>query len=135
LHDQPEKKQGRNNLQIPKAQIIKSEKHRRFVASKSCVICLNPYTQCCHIRSIPNYGNVGMSVRNDAFCIPMCVEHHLEQHKIGEYIFYSKYYINPVYVSEQLCKISPCKKIQGLKEGFFDEYRKYFKDNAKSDVR
>ena len=122
-------------MQKLKAQIIKSEKHRRFVASKNCIICLNPYTQCCHIRTIPNYGNVGMSVRNDAFCIPMCVEHHKEQHLLGEYKFYFKYNINPVYVSEQLCKISPCKKIQNLKANFFDEYRQYFKSNPKGNVQ
>jgi len=122
-------------LQIKKAKIIKSEKHRRFVASFSCIICKSPDVQCAHIRSIPNYGNVGMSVRNDAFCLPLCISHHLEQHKIGEYKFYSKYYINPVYISEQLCKISICKKIQTLPKDFFDEYRQYYKNNPKGDVR
>ena len=121
-------------MQIRKVKIIKSEKHRRFVASFNCIICKSPNVQCAHIRSIPNYGNVGMSVRNDAFCLPLCIEHHTEQHKIGEFKFYSKYYINPVYISEQLCKISICKKIKTLPTDFFDEYRQYYKNDPKGNV-
>jgi len=122
-------------MQIRKVKIIKSEKHRRFVASYSCIICKSPNVQCAHIRSIPNYGNVGMSVRNDAFCLPLCIEHHKEQHIIGENKFYFQYCINPIYISEMICKDSPCKKIQSLPEGFFNEYRQYTKSNSKGYVR
>jgi hypothetical protein len=121
-------------MQIRKVKIIKSEKHRRFVASYSCIICKSPNVQCAHIRSIPKYGNVGMAVRNDAFCVPLCISHHAEQHLIGENKFYFKYSINPIYISEMICKDSPCKKIQSLPEGFFDEYRQYTKTHSKGYV-
>ena len=83
--------------------------------------------QCCHIRSIPNYGNIGMSVRNDMFCLPMCIFHHQQQHEIGEFFFYKKYGKNPILIAEHFAKLSPCKKIQNEVEGFYDEHRNYFK--------
>jgi len=119
---------------LRKAIIIKSEKHRRFVASLPCFICKKTNVQCCHIRSIPNYGNVGLSVRNDVFSVPMCIEHHFEQHQIGEKKFYLKYKKNPIYISELICKKSPCKKIKSLPYDYFEKYRNYNKTFATSYV-
>ena len=36
------------------------------------------------IRSIPKLGNVGKGIRDCRFLIPMCFQHHAEQHLIGE---------------------------------------------------
>jgi hypothetical protein len=96
-------------MQIPKANIIHSEKHRRFVASFPCVVCGNDTeVQCCHIRSIPKLGNVGKNIRDDFFTIPMCIKCHVLQHQIGELAFFYKFNINPIAVSLKLAIISPC---------------------------
>lgn len=87
------------------------------------------YVQCCHIRSIPNYGNIGMGVRNDMFCLPMCELHHREQHSIGEYKFYRKYNKNPIHIAEYYALQSPCNKVNKLSEGYYDEHREYFTKN------
>jgi hypothetical protein len=83
-------------VQIRKANIIHSVKHQKFVASFPCVVCGNDtQVQACHIRSIPKVGNVGKGVRDCRFLIPMCFQHHTEQHLIGELQFFGKYNINP----------------------------------------
>lgn len=108
---------------------ITSLKHQKFVASHTCIICHTDLVQCCHIRSIPNYGNIGMGVRNDMFCLPMCLSHHNEQHAIGEYNFYRKYNKNPIHIAEYYALQSDCKKVNKLAEGYYDEHRKYFREN------
>tara|TARA_R110000803_G_scaffold205227_1_gene271750 strand:- start:6 stop:374 length:369 start_codon:yes stop_codon:yes gene_type:complete len=117
---------------IPKKVILRSRNHQMFVAKQPCIICRTTYcVQCCHVRSIPNYGNVGKGSRNDAFTLPMCFHHHMEQHDTSEYNFYCKYNINPILVCKALAKISPCKKIKKLEEGYYDKHTEYFKDSTK----
>lgn len=127
-------------MQIPKANIINSEKHRRFVASFPCVVCgNNTQVQCCHIRSIPKVGNVGKGVRDDAYCIPMCLTCHNLQHEIGELDFFYKFNINPIALSMKLSIISPCKKINQAKmEGKYNgklDYREHIRINKKDSLR
>jgi len=127
-------------VQIPKANIINSEKHRRFVASFPCVVCGNDtQVQCCHIRSIPKVGNVGKGIRDDSFCIPMCFTCHSIQHNIGELKFFELYNINPILISMKLASISPCKKInQSKQEGKYNgklDYREHIRINKKDSLR
>ena len=127
-------------MQILKANIIKSEKHRRFVASFPCVVCANnTQVQCCHIRSIPKFGNIGKGVRDDSYCIPMCSRCHLYQHKIGELKFFEMYNINPILISMKLSIISPCKKInQAKQEGKYNgklNYREHIRINKKDSLQ
>ena len=127
-------------MQIPKANIINSEKHRKFVASFPCVVCgNNTQVQCCHIRSIPKVGNVGKGVRDDAYCIPMCFTCHNLQHEIGELEFFGKFNINPILISMKLSTISPCKKINQLKSiGRYNgklNYREHIRINKKDSLR
>ena len=127
-------------MQIPKANIISSVKHQKFVASFPCVVCGNDtQVQCCHIRSIPKVGNVGKGIRDDRFCIPMCFTCHTQQHLIGELEFFEKYNINPILISMKLASISPCIKInQAKQEGAYNgriNYKEHIRNNKKSSLQ
>ena len=127
-------------MQVPKANIINSVKHQKFVASFPCVVCgNNTQVQCCHIRSIPKVGNVGKGIRDDRFCIPMCFTCHSLQHQIGELQFFEKYNINPILISCKLASISPCNKInQAKQEGAYNgklNYREHIRINKKDSLR
>ena len=127
-------------MEIRKANIINSVKHQKFVASFPCVVCGNDtHVQCCHIRSIPKVGNIGKSVRDDSFCIPMCFTCHSIQHNVGELKFFEIYNINPILISMKLASISPCKKInQSKQEGKYNgklDYREHIRINKKDSLR
>jgi len=115
-------------VQIPKAKIIKSDKHRRWIASNfPCIICKNDEVQVAHIRNLPK-GNIGLGLKNDAYCLPLCCDHHLEQHRMNEIKFWLKYNINPILISIKLCTLSECKKVNTLKEeGYFNGNTNYFR--------
>ena len=127
-------------MQIPKANIINSVKHQKFVASFPCVVCgNNTQVQACHIRSIPKVGNIGKGIRDCRFLIPMCFPHHSEQHQIGELHFFEKYNINPILISMKLASISPCNKInQSKQEGAYNgklNYQEHIRNNKKSSLQ
>lgn len=127
-------------MQIPKANIITSVKHQKFVASFPCVVCgNNTQVQACHIRSIPKVGNVGKGIRDCRFLIPMCFTCHNLQHQMGELEFFYKFNINPIAVSMKLANISPCKKInQAKQEGAYNgklNYSEHIRINKKDSLR
>jgi hypothetical protein len=104
------------------------------------VVCGNDtQVQACHIRSIPKVGNVGKGVRDCRFLIPMCFQHHTEQHLIGELQFFGKYNINPILISMKLASISPCNKInQAKQEGAYNgklNYKEHIRNNKKSSLQ
>ena len=73
-------------LKVPK---IRSEKHRRWIASLGCVICDKRDVQAAHIR-IGN--NAGMGLKScDSCTLPLCVWCHMDQHTIGERLFWEPY--------------------------------------------
>lgn len=115
-------------MQLLKQKYIKSETHRRWIADNfPCLICKNSEVQVAHIRHLPK-GNVGMGMKNDAYCVPLCVEHHLQQHTMNEIKFWLKYNINPIIVAIKLCTLSECKKVNTLKEqGYFNGNTNYFR--------
>jgi hypothetical protein len=122
---------------ILKRKAIKSLSHLKWVSKNyTCVICKNPEVQVCHIRNLP-FGNVGLAQKNDAFVTAMCYPHHREQHTMNERKFWTKYKINPIYISYKLACKSPCKKIQKLvTEGYYDEYIfRYFGDDKESSLQ
>lgn len=57
-----------------KNQRIRSEKYRRYIASKPCLIC-EQESQAAHI-SVGNYGR-GIKASDDK-CVPLCPVHHAE---------------------------------------------------------
>lgn len=79
---------------------IKSEAHLDFIRSLPCVCCGNDIqTEAAHIRSgDPYYGkrNTGMSEKpDDKWTLPLCFEHHGEQHRGNELQFWKRYGVNP----------------------------------------
>lgn len=66
---------------IPKAIIIRDEKHRRFIAFLPCCISgIENYTQCAHIR----HGNSGIGLKSgDNYTVPLSWQLHQAQHHIG----------------------------------------------------
>ena len=73
-------------LKVPK---IRSEKHRRFIASMPCCICRKPDTQAAHIR----HGNgAGMGLKSGDDCtVPLCITCHKNQHENNECVWWSLY--------------------------------------------
>ena len=56
---------------------IRSEAHRRFIASLPCCVCGADDVQAAHIRT----GNgAGMGLKSgDNYCVPLCIRCHLKQ--------------------------------------------------------
>ena len=73
----------------PKTPIIRSEKHRRFIASLPCVVSLSNDVQAAHVRR-GNICGIGMKP-SDEFCLPLSVSEHAKQHKIGELKYWYPY--------------------------------------------
>lgn len=67
---------------IPKAIIIRNEKHRRFIASLPCCISqIEVYSQAAHIRYQTGAG-LGLKP-SDVFCVPLSWQLHQAQDHIG----------------------------------------------------
>lgn len=74
---------------IPKTPIIRSEKHRRFIACLPCVVSLSNEVQAAHVRK-GNLCGIGMKP-SDEFCLPLSVSEHAKQHRIGEESYWKPY--------------------------------------------
>lgn len=79
---------------------IKNEAHLKFIRSLPCCICGNNIqTEAAHIRT----GNLRYGKRDtgkqekpdDKWCVPLCNEHHREQHEMAELVFWHRYGIDP----------------------------------------
>jgi hypothetical protein len=98
---------------------IKDEGHRKRVGRLSCCICGRSPCEAAHIRFSGETGgkqNPGMGRKpDDSLVVPLCREHHSEQHKIGERKFWEKYGIDPHVVARYLYRYSRdhmmCEKI------------------------
>ena len=72
---------------IPKQAMVRSEKHRRFVASLPCLVSkVHGQTQCAHIRKGTS-GGMGRKP-SDEFCLPLSVAEHARQGEIGERLYW-----------------------------------------------
>ena len=104
---------------------IRSRKHLMHIADKPCLICGGIDVQAAHIR----YTGAGMGLKPcDSFVVPLCIEHHQEQHSMNEKVFWHIYKINPVARAMGLALESPDKKVrQRVYEHFQDEsFKKFF---------
>lgn len=78
----------------------KDAKHLDFIRSLACCICGdNTGTEAAHIRSasIENGKlHTGMAEKSsDKWALPLCGEHHREQHTMNELKFWASYGIDP----------------------------------------
>ena len=99
---------------------IKSRKHLKFVSEKTCVICSRPDVQSAHIR----YAGAGIGMKPcDSFVVPLCIDHHTEQHSMNERMFWHLYKKDPIVYAFFYSLQSPDKKI---KSNAFEKFRKFF---------
>lgn len=68
---------------------VRSEKHRRFIASLPCLITGAPDVQACHIRH-GNGAGVGLKSGDDC-CIPLSCSQHALQHRTSEVEYWGQY--------------------------------------------
>lgn len=87
----------------------RDERHLRALRALPCVICLRTPVEAAHIRfSVPNKPNPGIGARpSDRYALPLCPEHHAEQHRNGERKWWEKQGINPIWLATQLYRVSP----------------------------
>jgi hypothetical protein len=100
--------------------ILRSKTHLQFVAEQGCCICGRTDVQSAHIR----YTGAGVGMKPcDCFTVPLCIEHHQEQHSMNERMFWHLYKINPIAKALALCAESPDKKIRKV---IFDRFSNHF---------
>ena len=86
--------------------------HRRFIRSRRCCVpvCFGRRIECAHVRTA---ANAGIAVKPpDWSCVPLCAEHHREQHQIGVESFESKYRIDLTAIAERCAQLSPDKRMR-----------------------
>jgi hypothetical protein len=67
---------------------IKSKTHLKFVSEQPCILCSRPDVQSAHIR----YAGAGIGMKpSDHFVVPLCIDHHTEQHRMNERMFWHLY--------------------------------------------
>ena len=99
---------------------IRSRIHLEFVSQHGCTICGRTDVQSAHIR----YTGAGMGMKPcDSFVVPLCIEHHQEQHSMNERMFWHLYKKDPLVYAFFFCLQSPDKKI---KSNAFEKFRKFF---------
>jgi hypothetical protein len=78
---------------------VRDEKHLRYVASLPCCICRRTDVQAAHIRTMSlEHGKRGLGMQekaSDCWTVPLCREHHAEQHSMNEMGFWKRYEIDP----------------------------------------
>jgi hypothetical protein len=92
-----------------KAPRVKDEAHLSFVRQLPCVLCMKP-SEACHVRfSDARYGtHTGMGRKpNDAFTVPMCRDHHIQQHSGSEVAFWEDLGIDAHALALSLYMVSP----------------------------
>ena len=103
-----------------KSNMIRSKVHLKYVSEHPCTICGREDVQAAHIR----YTGSGIGLKPcDSFVVPLCIEHHQEQHTMNERMFWHLYKIDPVSRALPLCAESPDKKIKGA---IFEKFKNHF---------
>jgi len=86
-------------------------KHLRFVRERPCLICGRKPCDAAHIKMPdarvlkPISSNIGMKA-DDRFTLPLCREHHEEQHRVAEQHFWHHYRVDPILLSLALFSIT-----------------------------
>jgi hypothetical protein len=94
---------------------IRSTSHLRWIRGFGCCVCCmtDPHsqatpTEAAHVRTGTD-GGMGMKP-GDNYVIPLCSEHHAEQHRIGEASFQERYQFDMKATAEALWKKSTASK-------------------------
>lgn len=77
----------------------RDNKHLEFIRSLPCAICGGINTEAAHIRTASlahGKSHTGMQEKpSDKWAVPLCNEHHREQHGMNELAFWKRYGIDP----------------------------------------
>ena len=77
----------------------RNERHLQFIRSLPCCICGDDTsTEAAHLRTNNlelGKDDFGWGRPSDKWCLPLCGEHHREQHSMNEMMFWKKYQIDP----------------------------------------
>ena len=100
--------------------LIRSRTHLKFVSEQVCVLCSRPDVQSAHIR----YAGAGIGMKPcDSFVVPLCIDHHSEQHRMNERMFWHLYKVDPIAKALSFCAQSPDKKIR---KAIYEKFKKHF---------
>ena len=85
-----------------------------------CVVCLKSPCDAAHIR----IGFIGIGIKpGDDRVLPLCREHHSEQHQVGEKTFWRRLGIDPLSLSEKIYNQTPSKAQLIIKQNHFELVR------------
>jgi hypothetical protein len=86
--------------------------HLQDIRSLSCVVCLsNVCVDAAHIRFTagPGKQNPGVGAKpDDCYVLPLCREHHAQQHSMGERNFWREMGLDPLRIAAQLYERRGC---------------------------
>lgn len=88
-------------------------RHRQWVRGFQCAVQNDDCggdIECAHVRSGTN-GGMGLKP-GDEWCIPLCRDHHHEQHTIGEMAFEKLYGIDMKVLARGLARNSPVQEVR-----------------------
>jgi hypothetical protein len=87
------------------------EGHLDAIRQCPCLVCGVEGVEAAHVRltsAAHDKPNPGMAAKpDDRWCVPLCPEHHREQHSVGELSFWKEHGIDPLIVADRLHKVSP----------------------------
>ena len=94
-----------------KTQRKHDEGHLKAIRTLPCVVCGSSPCDAAHVRmSSAAHGKrpSGMGSKpDDSWTVPLCHEHHMEQHRIGELTFWFEVGISPFRLASLLYQVSP----------------------------
>jgi hypothetical protein len=83
-----------------------SRDHLAFIRTLPCLICGSRKVEAAHIRArSPAYGKRGVGAGekpDDKFTVPLCVDHHQQQHAVNEMTFWTLVGIDPFAIALSL---------------------------------
>lgn len=81
--------------------------HLAWIRTLPCAVkgCCSKAIQAAHVR-VETGGGMGMKPA-DYFSVPLCVDHHLEQHRIGHAEFDATHMLDLRALAEELAAMSP----------------------------
>jgi hypothetical protein len=72
--------------------------------NKKCCIC-GRKGQLHHVQSVGSQGYRDKIDHIGLDCLPLCAEHHIESHTIGQKDFMAKWHLQPVKIDDKICKL------------------------------
>lgn len=103
----PERKK---KLQMGRKPRQRDSSHLEAIRQCPCVKCgIDPAGEAAHVR-ITREGKPIAGIGNkpdDAWTTPLCHDHHMEQHSVGEISFWAEVGIDPLKLAAKLYAVSP----------------------------